>query len=263
MILPFYYWYFQSALSPELCDRILEIGVNTIYDRKEKFGADAVSGSVGGWHQKSTRAENAVPINEKPVDEFKDAGGDLSNAYVRDSEVAFFTFPELYDIIWPFINEANAKAGWNFDWDYTEDFQFTKYSVGQFYGWHTDSSDRPFMQFDPLIHPYHKNPDGTPYIDQYGEMNPEDHSHTINPKLIGNIRKLSCTITLNDPNEYDGGDLRFDLGPHRTDRYHTCEGIRPRGSIVVFPSHVHHQVTPVTRGTRYSLVCWNVGKPFR
>ncbi|NBV29176.1 2OG-Fe(II) oxygenase, partial [bacterium] len=30
-----------------------------------------------------------------------------------------------------------------------------------------------------------------------------------------------------------------------------------------FPSHVYHQVTPVTRGTRYSLVLWAMGQPFR
>jgi len=42
-----------------------------------------------------------------------------------------------------------------------------------------------------------------------------------------------------------------------------CTEIRPKGSIVVFPSYVFHRVTPVTRGTRYSLVCWSVGKPFR
>jgi PKHD-type hydroxylase len=46
-------------------------------------------------------------------------------------------------------------------------------------------------------------------------------------------------------------------------RYHTCTEIRPRGSIIVFPSFIHHLVTPVTEGTRYSLVIWNLGKMFR
>jgi predicted 2-oxoglutarate/Fe(II)-dependent dioxygenase YbiX len=61
----------------------------------------------------------------------------------------------------------------------------------------------------------------------------------------------------------EGGNLKFDLGPHRGDRYHECAEIRPRGSIIVFPSHVYHQVTPVTKGTRYSLVAWNLGYPFK
>ncbi|BCU99421.1 MAG: hypothetical protein CM15mV27_1400 [Caudoviricetes sp.] len=33
---------------------------------------------------------------------------------------------------------------------------------------------------------------------------------------------------------------------------------KPKGSIVVFPSFVYHRVIPVTKGTRYSLVCWSV-----
>jgi predicted 2-oxoglutarate/Fe(II)-dependent dioxygenase YbiX len=37
-----------------------------------------------------------------------------------------------------------------------------------------------------------------------------------------------------------------------------CAEIAPRGSIVVFPSHVWHRVKPVTKGTRYSLVIWNL-----
>jgi PKHD-type hydroxylase len=42
-----------------------------------------------------------------------------------------------------------------------------------------------------------------------------------------------------------------------------CAEIAPRGSIVVFPSHVWHRVKPVTKGTRYSLVIWNLGYPFK
>ena len=42
-----------------------------------------------------------------------------------------------------------------------------------------------------------------------------------------------------------------------------CAEIAPRGPIVVFPSHVWHRVKPVTKGTRYSLVIWNLGYPFR
>jgi len=39
--------------------------------------------------------------------------------------------------------------------------------------------------------------------------------------------------------------------------------ILPKGSIVVFPSFVWHRVQPVTKGTRYSLVVWNLGYPFK
>ena len=36
-----------------------------------------------------------------------------------------------------------------------------------------------------------------------------------------------------------------------------------KGSIIVFPSFVWHRVKPVTKGTRYSLVIWNLGYPFK
>ena len=42
-----------------------------------------------------------------------------------------------------------------------------------------------------------------------------------------------------------------------------CLQILPRGSIVVFPSYMWHRVTPITRGTRHSLVQWNSGPPFK
>ena len=42
-----------------------------------------------------------------------------------------------------------------------------------------------------------------------------------------------------------------------------CEEIRPKGSIIVFPSFLYHQVTPITKGTRYSLVMWVLGRPWQ
>ena len=37
----------------------------------------------------------------------------------------------------------------------------------------------------------------------------------------------------------------------------------PKGSVIVFPSFVEHRVKPVTRGKRYSLVIWSLGRSFR
>lgn len=56
----------------------------------------------------------------------------------------------------------------------------------------------------------------------------------------------------------------FDFGEHsKDDRFHKCEVAREQGSIIVFPSFVYHMVEPITRGTRYSLVMWNLGRPLR
>ena len=41
-----------------------------------------------------------------------------------------------------------------------------------------------------------------------------------------------------------------------------CSELKQRGTIVVFPSFVWHKVTPVKKGTRYSLVSWHLGHPF-
>lgn len=71
------------------------------------------------------------------------------------------------------------------------------------------------------------------------------------------VRKLSFTLQLSDEKDYEGGDLIL----------HTSDDLMPmkrsQGSIAVFPSYVLHEVTPVTKGTRYSLVSWITGKPFK
>lgn len=71
------------------------------------------------------------------------------------------------------------------------------------------------------------------------------------------LRKLSISIQLSDSADYDGGDLELLYGnsPTRLDR--------SRGAFIIFPSFMLHRVTPVTRGTRWSLVAWILGKRWR
>ena len=69
-------------------------------------------------------------------------------------------------------------------------------------------------------------------------------------------RKLSVTIQLSAPDDYAGGDLTF----------HGAADMpiaRARGCATFFPSYLAHQVTPVTRGLRRSLVAWAYGPAFR
>lgn len=70
-------------------------------------------------------------------------------------------------------------------------------------------------------------------------------------------RKLSLSLQLNDPSEYKGGELQFKFG--RKDETVKKE----RGMITFFPSYTLHRVKPVTQGTRYSLVAWISGPPFK
>ena len=71
--------------------------------------------------------------------------------------------------------------------------------------------------------------------------------------IDGMARKLSMTILLND--DFNGGDFEI-LGSE----------IQPelkQGSVLCFPSYSFHKVNEVISGTRYSLVSWFIGTPFR
>jgi PKHD-type hydroxylase len=74
----------------------------------------------------------------------------------------------------------------------------------------------------------------------------------------GSVRKLSFTIQLCDGSDYEGGDLIL---------YETLDNkitmSKAVGSISYFPSYTIHEVKPVTKGTRYSLVGWVSGTSFK
>ena len=73
---------------------------------------------------------------------------------------------------------------------------------------------------------------------------------------IQNQRKISVTVQLSSPEEYEGGDLEFNIGQHLV-------ATRHQGAAVIFPSFYLHRVTPVTKGTRKSFVLWVGGEPYR
>ena len=112
----------------------------------------------------------------------------------------------------------------------TEKIKF--YNKKQFYGYHIDSFIKPYKDCQ-------------------------------NKNWEGKYRKLSLTLQLSDPSEYEGGDFYF--------KYLTSEGVKEEkvddakelGTIIIFPSFVYHQVTPITKGTRKSLVNWSLGFPFK
>lgn len=67
-------------------------------------------------------------------------------------------------------------------------------------------------------------------------------------------RILSMSLQLSEPEAYEGGELLLypsSLTPVRTPKR--------RGLVSFFRSHVLHEVTPVTQGTRKSLVAWATG----
>jgi len=66
-------------------------------------------------------------------------------------------------------------------------------------------------------------------------------------------RKLSVTVQLSDPSEYSGGEFQF------KETENPDESCKAKGTVLVFPSYLLHRVTPVTSGTRKSLVAWFEG----
>ena len=75
-------------------------------------------------------------------------------------------------------------------------------------------------------------------------------------------RKISASIFLNDPDEYEGGELDIEIrSPKHEVRYDSFK--LPKASIIVFPSNKFHRVRPITSGVRKSLVVWVIGPSFR
>ena len=201
-----YYWYFQSVIPERICDDIVRYG-KSLQDQM------AVTGGYGNR-----------PLSKKETKDLKKK---------RNSDIVWMNDRWIYKEIQPYINQANINAGWNFEWDYSESCQFTKYKLNQYYDWHCDSWDKPYVEPGPTQ---------------------------------GKIRKLSVTVSLSSPKDYKGGELEFDfrnLDPDKKPNIKKCKEILPKGSLVVFPSFVWHRVCPVKKGSRHSLVIWNLGWPFK
>jgi PKHD-type hydroxylase len=91
------------------------------------------------------------------------------------------------------------------------------------------------------------------------------------------MRKLSYTIQLSDPEDYEGGNFQWmeDIrskdtlteGDYTRDMkdfvIQAPFSAKQKGSLIIFPSFLHHQVTPLLRGTRISLVGWLCGYPYK
>jgi len=79
----------------------------------------------------------------------------------------------------------------------------------------------------------------------------------VDRKMNMAVRKLSISIQLTNPEEYEGGELYL---------YEDDKGTvmnKEQGTLVVFPSYTLHEVMPVTKGERNSLVSWITGPSFK
>ena len=197
MLLKHNYFYFKKAVPIQTCKKILKAGRKKLIE--------------------------AATVREGNLDKT-----------ARDCKVSWINDKWIYDILNPFIHNANKEAGWNFQWDWNESSQFTIYEKGHYYGWHTDQSDTPFGKDKGI-------------------------------NFDGKVRKLSITLQLTDKTKYEGGDFQFMwIDNRKKDLLNviTVDDAKDIGTVIVFPSFIWHQILPITKGKRESLVNWSIGTPF-
>jgi len=132
----------------------------------------------------------------------------------------------LFNRLWAILEEHNKKF-YDYELDYIQPLQYSVYSSDSngHYEWHQDWGSAVFDTARPEI-----------------------------------CRKLSFTLQLSDPKDYEGGRLEINYGQD----YATESGFyMEQGTLISFPSFMLHRVTPVARGVRKSLVGWCVGPDYK
>ena len=177
---------------------------------------------------------SAVDTKSDTTDEERKSGRKTEMAVdkkTRISDVAWTNDQWVYDLIWPYMMRANEHSGWQYEISSAESAQITRYKKGGFYDFHRDGFGCHLVKY-----------------------NSPDNAFTHDK-----VRKLSMTILLND--SFEGG--QFEFASYSKEKCNITPLEMKKGQIVVFPSHMEHRVAPVTKGTRYSLVCWFLGPPFK
>jgi len=144
-------------------------------------------------------------------------GTDTKKRITTIGWIPFKEMGHMYRDLYTFITKANENHFGFGDIRITENAQFTEYPEGGFYDWHMDCD----------VNMTHEPP----------------------------VRKISMTLLLNDPAEFEGGQLELMAPGQFADL--------KQGHAICFASFLNHRVSKVTRGMRQSLVVWFGGKPFR
>ena len=194
----------KNAISKKDCNRITKLAQNNWGDAKVALGT----------------------VN-KQLEEDKWETDDKK----RICDVFFTSEQWVYDLLWPFMWEANERAGWKLDISSVEAMQITRYKKGGFYTWHIDGTADSLSVYD------------TP----------------TNPFMHGKVRKISMSLILND--DFEGGALEF--VSHKHGKTKIIPIVAKAGDMIFFTSGMEHRVLPVTKGVRYSLVVWFLGPPVR
>ena len=148
--------------------------------------------------------------------------GTTSGKDIRESSISWIDDQHLKDFFFLMCHKINLESSWNLQILGMDKLQYTTYEKpGDYYGWHVDQRE------------------------------PSDYG----------VRKISMTLFLSDPEEYDGGELELELGSPDLDK-RTIIFKEEKGVAIFFQSDVWHRVLPVKTGSRKSLVAWFRGCPY-
>jgi PKHD-type hydroxylase len=148
---------------------------------------------------------------------------------IRRTEVGFWDEAHWINGLLAHYAALANRESWNLDFSFMPGVQYATYTETSFFKWHIDELPQP-----------------------YGPLAPT--------RWVGLNRKLSVIVNLSDPAAYEGGDVQL---RDRLGNPLAIDGVRERGTVLVFPANVAHTVTPVTSGVRNSLVGWCLGPLLR
>ena len=144
----------------------------------------------------------------------------------RKSIISWIPFAKavpIYQVIRQWMEVTNNNY-FGFDTvQLSEKAQYAEYYKDGFYNWHMDSNV---------------------------EMN-----------NMPTVRKISMTLLLNDPKNFEGGDLEIFCGETLDSEKNKFK--MKQGYAIFFASFLLHRVMPVIKGNRKSLVMWFGGSPLR
>ena len=103
--------------------------------------------------------------------------------------------------------------------------QYSEYSKGDFYNWHMDVG--------------------------------------VNATPTPPVRKISMSLLLNDPKEFEGGELEIFSRSFSGDTNDNFVFKLKQGQALFFASFHVHRVRPITSGKRKALVMWFGGTPLK
>tara|TARA_Y100001970_G_scaffold141939_1_gene174639 strand:- start:899 stop:1510 length:612 start_codon:yes stop_codon:yes gene_type:complete len=186
--------------------------------------------NYGSMFKVVTLNEGAMKMIDKSLTskELEPATASLvqGSQYQEDVRKSTNTWVQDTDVIKMFgdiVLEVNRAARWNLNIVGCEAIQYATYTEGDYFKWH---------------------------VDQF-------------PEVENNVtRKISMSLFLSNPDEYEGGELDLEVyGPDAyPERHKTFRCLR--GEALFFLSDYWHRVRPVKSGVRKSLVAWFFGPPF-